>query len=197
MLAKAFHLFDSSLPIGSFNYSSGVEEAYYRGLNLSQFIASTFRNVVLKGDVVAAKIAFRDPEKANVLVMASKLPRELREASLNMGKSLATLGICDDEFVKKVAVGGVDGTYPVVVARCCVSMRIPEEACLEGLAYSELAQMVYSALRLGAMDFVEGHKLIQSLLDEIRVGEEFEPFSPVLDSLSKEHERREPKVFMS
>ncbi|MEM1860499.1 MAG: urease accessory protein UreF, partial [Metallosphaera sp.] len=77
------------------------------------------------------------------------------------------------------------------------AMKIDQVACLAGLAYSELAQMVYSAVRLGALNFIQGQKLITRVLETVSLQEEFEPFSPLLDVLSKKHEEREPKVFMS
>ncbi|MCG3109593.1 Urease accessory protein UreF [Metallosphaera sp. J1] len=195
-IIRAFHLFDSSLPLGSFNYSFGVEEAYYQGLNVEGFIMSTFKNVIERGDIPIARIAFEDPWRANELSIASKLTRELREATINMGRSLALLNLCDDEFVNAVR-RGINGSYPVVVARCCVSMGIDKNTCLAGLAYSELVQMVYAAVRLGALNFLEGQKLITRVLNEVSLEGDFEPFSPVLDVISKKHEEREPKVFMS
>ncbi|WP_252896766.1 urease accessory UreF family protein [Metallosphaera hakonensis] len=92
---------------------------------------------------------------------------------------------------------GEKGAYPIVVARCCVSLGIEEEICLSGLAYSELAQMVFSAVRLGALDFQEGQRFLFEVSGEVSLSESFEPFSPVLDVLSIKHETREPKVFMS
>ncbi|ABP95057.1 MULTISPECIES: urease accessory protein UreF [Metallosphaera] len=195
-IIRAFHLFDGSLPLGGFNYSFGVEEAYYEGIDVEGFIVTTFRNVIEKGDIPVARIAFTDPWKANDISIASKLTRELREASINMGKSLAMLGLCNDDFVNEVR-RGLRGSYPVVIARCCVAMKIDQVACLAGLAYSELAQMVYSAVRLGALNFIQGQKLITRVLETVSLQEEFEPFSPLLDVLSKKHEEREPKVFMS
>ncbi|QKR00687.1 urease accessory protein UreF [Metallosphaera tengchongensis] len=196
-IIKAFHLFDSSLPLGSFNYSFGIEEAYYQGYDVKGFIRTVIRNVVERGDVPLARMAFKDPERANELAIASKVTKELRESSLNMGRSLAKLGLCKDTFVTRVRDGLSQGAYPVVVARCCVSMRIDEEVCLAGLLYSELSQMVYSAVRLGAINFVEGQNLIEETISDVSLSEDFEPFCPVLDVLSINHERREPKVFMS
>lgn len=194
---RILQLFDSALPIGSFNHSYGVEEAYYSGLDVKSFIEDVFKSVILQGDVVLVKIAYEDPYNADEIAYASKLPSELRNASVYMGNSLASLGICDNEFVRKVRSGETYGTYPVVVAVCCKELGISVEDCMVGLAYSELAQLVFSAVRLGAMDFVEGQKLISKLLNEIEIKSEFKPFSPVLDVLSKRHEYREPKVFMS
>lgn len=65
----------------------------------------------------------------------------------------------------------------MVIARCCVAMKIDQVACLAGLAYSELAQMVYSAVRLGALNFIQGQKLITRVLETVSLQEEFEPFS--------------------
>lgn|GEM_PF-2387841 len=194
---KAFQLFDSSLPIGSFTHSLGVEEAYMRGYEIKSFIRDIFENVILRGDVAIIKIAYENPAKADELLYASKLPKEIKNASIYMGVSLANLNICHDEYVKEVRKGLRKGTYPVIVARCCKSLGIRVEDCMAGLAYSELAQMVFSAVRLRAIDFIEGQKLIAEILDNFTINVEFEPFSPILDILSKLHENREVKVFMS
>jgi urease accessory protein len=194
---RAFQLFDSALPIGSFNYSSGVEEAFYQGYDVREFIEVAFKTVVLRGDAVIAKLSYEDPYTADRVAYASKLTRELKEMSVNMGRSLARLDLCEDYFLRAVKEGRTRGTYPAVVGRVCLCLGIGKEECALGVAYSELATMAFSAVRLGAMTFYEAQKLIGRLLEEAEVGEEFEPSFPLLDLLSRLHERREPKVFMS
>jgi len=193
---KAFRLFDSSLPTGSFNFSSTVEEAHYAGLNLSDYIRSVYKNSVLKGDVVAVKIAYDDPFRADQLVFASKLTKEMREASVSMGRSLADLRLCVTQFQEAVLEGNTPGTYPAVVGDTCRCYGLDVRTCMEGLAYSELSQMVNSAVRLGAMDFKEGQRLISSLLEFVEY-QEFFPCNPITEVLSRKHERREPKMFNS
>ncbi|WP_286189021.1 urease accessory UreF family protein [Sulfolobus sp. S-194] len=194
---KIFQLFDSALPVGSFNYSFGVEEAYMKGFEIRGFIRDIFFNVIMKGDIAIIDLAYEDPEEADKILYASKLPKELKEASVNMGLSLARLELCDDYYIKKVNNGEGIGTYPVIIARCCKSLGISKEDCKAGLAYTELSQLVFSAVRLRAIDFIEGQKTIWCLLSQYKEEKEFEPFSPVLDILSKLHEEREPRVFLA
>ncbi|ADX82332.1 urease accessory protein UreF [Sulfolobus islandicus] len=196
-IIKAFQLFDSSLPIGSFNYSYGVEEAYHEGYDVKKYIKIAFREIVERGDIPIAKLSFKDPHTATTLSLASKLTKEIRDASINLARSLALLNLCEDEFVNKVKNNEIVTTYPVVVARCCVSMSIEQYVCLYGLAYSELAQMVYSAVRLGAIHFVKGQELISEIIQNVSINEEFQPFYPLMDVFSLSHERRDVKVFMS
>ncbi|BCU71616.1 urease accessory protein UreF [Stygiolobus caldivivus] len=195
---RVFQLFDTSLPIGSFNHSFGIEEAYYAGLEVTSFIEDIFQSVILPGDVQLVKLAFSDPYRADQIAYASKLTPELKNATVNLGSSLASLGLCENDFIRKVKNGETYGTYPVVIAVCCKELGIGVDDCMVGLAYSELVQLVYSAVRLKAINFIEGQKLITRLLEKLRIeNTEFKPFSPVLDNLSKNHEVREPKVFMS
>lgn len=188
-------MFDSAFPIGSFNYSSAVEEAYARGINVIEFIKAVYKNVIIRGDLVMAKLAFTNPEQADKILYASKVTKELREMSVNMGRSIVYLNLCEEKFFEKVKKGESPGTYPVVMARLCKCLKIDEKDCLEGIAYSELSQMVFSAIRLGAIDFIQGQKLMLELSYEEE--NEFAPFNPLQDILSKLHENREPKVFMS
>ncbi len=197
MNPRVLQLFDSSLPIGSFNYSSGVEEAFYRGYDVGEFIELQFKNVVLRGDAVIVKLSYRDPHGADELAYASKLTRELREMSVNLGRSLAKLDLCYSPFLDEVKEGRTYGTYPAVAGRVCLCLGIEEGDCAIGVAYSELATMAFAAVRLGAMSFYDAQRLIGRLLEEAEVGEEFEPSFPLLDVLSRLHEKREPKVFMS
>lgn len=198
LTARIFQLFDSALPIGSFNYSYGVEEAYMRGYDVRSFIKDMFYNVIIKGDVAILPLAYEKPYEADEILYASKLPKELKEASVNMGVSLAKLNLCEDEYLKRVNEGNAIGTYPIVMARCCKSLGIKIEDCMAGIAYAELSQLIYSAVRLRAIDFIEGQKLISCLLSKLDLTNlAFEPFSPVLDNLSKLHEEREPKVFLA
>ncbi|BBG25080.1 urease accessory protein UreF [Sulfuracidifex tepidarius] len=193
---REFRLFDSALPIGSFNFSSTVEEAFLSGYDVKEYISSLYRNVVLRGDVVAVKVAFRDPFLADELVFASKLTREMKDSSVSMGRALADLGLCNTPFLEAVRGGETPGTYPAVVGEVCKCQGIDLRTCMEGVAYSELSQMVYSAVKLGAMDFHEGQDLLSSLM-EFREYEEFFPCNPVTEVLSVSHESREPKMFNS
>ncbi len=193
---RQFRLFDSALPIGSFNFSSTVEEAFLSGYDVKGYIASVYHNVVLRGDVVAVKIAFKDPFLADELVFASKLTKEMKESSLSMGRALADLDLCNSPFLDAVRNGETPGTYPAVVGETCRCQGVDLKTCMEGVAYSELSQMVYSAVKLSAIDFHEGQRLLSSLM-EFREYDEFFPCNPVTDVLSVSHEKREPKMFNS
>ncbi len=193
---KVFRLFDSALPIGSFNFSSTVEEAYLTGMDVKGYIRSLFHNVVLRGDVVAVKMAYSDPFTADEMVFASKLTREMKETSISLGRALADLRICVTTFSESVLKGDTPGTYPAVMGDLCRCEGIDVKTCMEGVAYSELSGMVYSAVKLGAMDFHEGQNLLSSLM-EFKEYDEFFPCNPVSDVLSLSHERREPKMFNS
>ena len=168
-----------------------------KGFNVKEFIRDIFENLILKGDVAMVRFAYDNPEEADEIIFASKLPKEIREASVNLGVSLASLGICSHPYIQKVLKGEARGTYPVVIAVCCKSMNISVEDCMAGLAYSELSMLVFSAVRLRAINFLEGQKLISELLEEFRTDYSFEPFFPLLDIIEKDHEKREPKVFLS
>lgn len=197
LIPRIFQIFDSALPIGSFNYSSGIEETYYRGYNIEDFIYTVFNNVILKEDTVAVIKSFKDPYYMDELVYASKLTNELREMTTNMGRSLASLDLCQDDFIRNVKEGKTYGTYPVVVARICKCLGISEDDCAIGLTYSEASLLVFSAVRLGAISYYRGQEILSTLLNRIEIHEEFEPFDPILDILSKSHVKREPKVLMS
>ncbi len=197
LIARIFQIFDSALPIGSFNYSSGIEEAYYRGYNIEGFIRTVFENVILKGDAVAVIKSFKDPYYMDELVYASKLTNELKEMTVNMGRSLASLDLCQDDFIESVKEGKTYGSYPVVAGRICKCLNINEQDCAIGLIYSETSLLVFSAVRLGAISYYDAQKILSTLLDNVKIYEIFEPFDPVLDIMSKFHEKREPKVFMS
>lgn len=190
-----FQLFDSSLPIGSFNFSNGIEEAFYRKLDVVNVIKTYYYEVILRGDAVAVKMAFDDPIATDELVYASKLTRELKVSSVYLGRSLSNLDLCENEYLKGVKEGKYLGTYPVVLAQTCKCLNIDKYTCSKGLAYSEVYQLILAAVRLGAIDFKVGQKLLLEL--EFENYDEFEPSFPLIDILSKAHEKREVKVFES
>lgn len=156
-----------------------------------------YKNVVLAGDVVAAEMAFSDPYASDSLLYASKLTEELRNMSTTMGRSLASLDLCKNEFTEDVKRKNTPGTYAVVAAVVCKAHSVPLISCLQGIAYAELSSMVFAALRMNKLNFIEGQKLIGSLLDRFFVPEEFGPFNPLADILSRKHQVREPKMFLS
>ncbi|MEM0290148.1 MULTISPECIES: urease accessory protein UreF [Metallosphaera] len=188
-------MFDSSLPIGSFNFSNGIEEAFHRKLDMTSVIKTYYHEVILRGDAVAVKMAFDDPTATDELVYASKLTKELKSSSVYLGRSLANLDLCENEYLKEVKEGRRLGTYPVVLAQTCKCLNIDKYTCSKGLAYSEVSQLILSAVRLGAMDFKTGQRLLLGL--EFEDHDDFEPSFPLIDILSKAHERREVRVFES
>jgi urease accessory protein len=195
---RAFQLFDSSLPIGTFQHSATIEEACYNVSDIEGYIESLYRNVVLKGDVVAAKASFSDPYCADTLLYSSKLTNELRNMITTTGGSLAALELGrQNQFIEDVKNKKTPGTYPVVISVLCKDLQVSETLSLYGIAYSELSMMVLSAVRMRRINFLRGQKLIAHLLEQFCVPKDFLPFHPLADILSRRHEVREPKVFLS
>ena len=194
---RAFQLFDSALPIGGFHYSNTVEEARYVVEDMAEYISSFYRNVILPGDVVAARLAFGDPWDADALLFASKVTTELRDMTVGKGRSLVELDLAPGVFFGDVKSRKTPGTYPVVVAQLAKALEVSEALCLYGVAHSEVSAMVLAAVRMRALDFLEAQRLLGRLLSEFSVPDEFSPFDPFADILSKRHEKREPKVFLS
>ncbi|AWR98231.1 urease accessory protein UreF [Acidianus sulfidivorans JP7] len=171
-------------------------------MNVVEVIKTYYKEVILKGDAVAMRLAFKNPVETDELVYASKLTQELKRSSTFLGRSLANLDLCENEYLVGVKSGKYKGTYPVVLAQTCKCLfendkDFNEEICIKGLVYSETAQLVFSAVRLGSIDFKSGQKLLLSLMREFTYYEEFEPSYPLIDILSKNHEKRSVKVFES
>lgn len=164
---------------------------------MKKYVTSYAREVIAKGDAAAVLKAFENPLETDRIVFASKLTREMREASVRMGRSVARLEICNHPYLEGVNSGKFPGTYPVVMSVLCKCLGISQTECASGLFYSEVSSMMLSAIRLGKVDFVAGHRFLNSLLGSVTISDVYSPFSPLSDILSIQHERREPKVFMS
>ncbi|ARM77071.1 urease accessory protein UreF [Acidianus manzaensis] len=166
-------------------------------MNIQEVITYYYNEVILRGDAVAVRLAFENPVETDKLVYSSKLTKELKKSSTFLGKSLASLDLCNNEYLSGVKEGKYKGTYPVVLAQTCKCLGIDKDVCVKGLVYSETAQLVFSAVRLGGIDFKSGQKLLSNLLNQFRYYNEYEPSYPLIDILSKNHEKREVKVFES
>jgi urease accessory protein len=222
----AFRLADSALPVGNDSVSYAVEQFVAEGRvsddgDLRDLVETYLRRQFGPGDLVALRHAREaaagpDPDLPGIVETDRRLTAvttsaEFRESSERTGERLLALqsDLREDSLLDAYADRlGTDapGNYAVVLGTVAAREDVPaRETCL--LACHELATALsQAAQRLCGIS----HTDLQRTVDDLRPAmvdavddsagrslSEMEPFAPLVDVLSAEHERADRRLFLS
>ncbi|GAB3026567.1 urease accessory protein UreF [Natronobiforma cellulositropha] len=222
----ALRLADSSLPVGSYTASYGIEQYANEGLleevsDLRAVVEAYLERVVGPCETVAvanAHAASADGDLDGVLAVderlhAVTLPREFRESSTRAGGQFCDLllAAADGEavapaYATAVEAGTTPGHYAVCFGVYTQAAGLEcEVACLTQ-GYAFLVSLLGAAQRLGRF----GHTDVQSVLEstlpvleevcarhvETPLGE-MGAFAPFAEAMGMRHERATRRLFMS
>lgn len=224
-LLTALQLGDAFFPSGAFAYSSGLETFVNDGLvrdrgSLVEFIESYLLGLVARCDALFVKLAYSFGEEGNVdeirrcdaLLHAMKLPRELRAASLQMGRQL--LQVATSLHPSSVAHALLDmlsrkeihGHHPVIFGAHSGSIGMGLEHSLLTYLYSATSSLVSAGLRLIPIGHQDGQLAIEALKPLLaRIAREVqssgEPdissFAPAIEIGAMQHEHLRTRLFKS
>ena len=222
-LLAAYRLADSFLPVGSNTISYGLE-AFVESGRVSD--ADDLQNVLegyLRGQIGPAEtVAVRTSHavapdldavaRVDDALHVSTLNAEFRESATRSGRRLLEVETetGDDPVVAayedRVATTEAPGNYPVafglVTARHGASARA---ACL-GHAHAFVTALLGAAQRLLSLGHVAAQRLLRELSDVVvnvvdanadRGMERIEPYAPLVDIHSMDHERADRRLFIS
>lgn len=219
-------LSDSLFPTGLFALSNGVESLFHDGAvstaaGLIEFCATCIEQQLGPCDCVllsntrslAASREYGGIREMDAICAATRVTREVREASFRSGAQLAR---CVAEFSRGDAVldwyrneirsGEVTGAYPVALAICCNALGIDGERGSLLLLYGFVASSVGAALRLGMIQHFEGQRVIHELKPLMaktaaessqKRADEIWQFLPQIEINQMAHERMDPKMFIT
>lgn len=174
-LLVALQLGDSLFPSGGFTLSHGLETLAERGLvhdarTLQAWITSSVRWQVATSDGVAAAAAWSAGDDLNVVaeidhyLLATKLAREPREASIRTGRQmLATLstiaGGTVSEYRREVLTGSAPGLQPIGLGLAGRQLGLGRRETVLLLLHLHVAGCLGAALRLVDVDDVEAQRI--------------------------------------
>ncbi|MBS0029708.1 urease accessory protein UreF [Chitinophaga sp. 22321] len=221
-LGSLLHLADSTLPIGSYTHSAGLETFVQQGLvnsraTAAEFVTNMLRNNLQYNDAALMSLAYRaatagslnDLLELHQLCAAIKAPRELREASQKLGARLTRIfsrRYPEPLMDQYEAAAGGGPHYSIVFGVYACRLGIPLAAALFAFYYNAAAGMVTNCVKLVPLGQMDGQDIIfdlQPLLQELTTAT-LQPDKDLLglcnagfDIRSMQHERLYSRLYMS
>ncbi|MFY0255664.1 urease accessory protein UreF [Chitinophaga sp. 30R24] len=221
-LGSLLHLADSTLPIGSYTHSSGLETFVQQGLvhnspTAATFVRNMLQNNLQYNDAAFMSLAYAAGSQRNItgllelheLCTAVKAPRELREASHKLGARLTRIFSrrYPDSLIARYEAAARQGPHYCLVFGVYASLlAIPLPAALFAFYYNTAASMVTNCVKLVPLGQMDGQDILfdlQPLLRELTTAT-LEPDQSLLglcnagfDIRSMQHERLYSRLYMS
>ena len=213
---RLLQLGDSTLPVGAFSFSNGLETAVQTGLvknaqDLEHFLSDLLQQTA-QIDGVALLVAHRHPEdikKADEALLARKLNQETRQQTLRMGKKLAEVAAqvaAQPEMLQRIVRGETPGCYPVVQGVLMARLGHSAQETFAVAQYGLASAVVSAALRLMRVDHFETQRIlfetgpsIEAQYQQLQHAEleDMASFSPMLDILAALHVQAHVRLFMN
>lgn len=210
---------DSTLPVGAFSFSHGLESAVALELvkdasSLQEFVEGLTAQAA-GVDGVALLAAYRDPQdavKADKALYARKLNEESRTMAVRMGKKLAEVATLMasaphlERWLERVRQGATPGNYAVGQGVLFADLQLGEAEAFAVHQYGVASAVVGAALRLMRLDHREAQRILfavnaRAQHDYARVRdlplEEMAGFAPTLDILASVHVQAHVRLFMN
>ena len=207
---------DSTLPVGAFSFSNGLETAVQTGLvknaqDLEEFLADLLQQTA-QIDGVALLVAHRHPDAmkaADEALLARKLNQETRQQTLRMGKKLAEVAAKvagQPELLQHITSGHTPGCYPVIQAVLMARLGHSAQETFAVAQYGLASAVVSAALRLMRVDHFETQRIlfacgarIEEQYQQLQHAEleDMASFSPMLDILAALHVQAHVRLFMN
>jgi urease accessory protein len=216
---------DSFFPSGAFAHSSGLETFVADGLvadkeGLVRFIDSYLIGLLARCDLVFVRLAHLSAAQGDVevisrldhLIHAMKCSRELRLASMQMGRQMLQVmkGLYASALVRQLGKGLEDrelrGHHPVMFGAICAAIGVDVESTLLTYVYATVSSLVSAGVRLIPLGHSDGQRAIHDLKRLMtRVAKEAEhlgeadiaAFAPALEIRAMRHESLYTRLFKS
>lgn len=223
-LMRLVQLTDSTLPIGAFSFSNGLETAAAEGLvhdaaTLEEYVRDIVRQA-LYTDGIAALHAHRNQTaqryrgilEADRSAFVCKMSDEVRLMTCRMGKKLAELSlrILERQNVRlwllDIEASRTPGTYPAAQGMIFAAWGIDERQLTASHIYGVANMVLGAALRCIRVSHYDTQRILFRLGDD--AGRMYESicdctpddicaFTPQIDILASLHEKGTQRMFMN
>ena len=223
-ILTALQLGDSFFPSGAFAHSSGLETFVADGLvcdreHLVRFIESYLIGLVGRCDLLFAKLCYDAAGKGDLkeiarldkLVHAMKLPKELRAASIQMGKQVLQAmedlypSVLLQSLWQCLETRELLAHHPIMFGAVCGSIGIEMEDPAH-LPLFTVSALVSAGVRLIPIGHSDGQRALNELKPLMArmaravemLGEaDISAFAPALEVRAMQHERLSTRLFKS
>lgn len=224
-LFRLIQFSDSTLPVGTFSFSNGLETASHLGLvHDAETLEAYARSVATQAawsDGVAALLAWRaarsgDYEgicRADRQLLLFKMNDEARLMLCRMGRKFAELGVrlygdgsLFARWLADIGTGTTPGTWPVAQGIAFALAGLGEKALYVAHQYGVINMVLSAALRCVRVSHYDTQKILFALGGEVEAmyekaaGMGFEnmnAFVPEMDILASLHEKGSMRMFMN
>lgn len=224
LLARLLQFSDSTLPVGSFAFSNGLESAVQTGIVTSPDDLLGFVEVVTRQaaymDGVAALHAHRAISQgdfgavleADQALWDSRIGAEQHLMLARMGKKLAELALRFDDFpalrqwLEAIRDHATPGCFPVGQALALAHLGADEAQVFVVHQYSVAAMMLSAAVRLMRIDHLDTQRILYAAQERVPGDyenvrtltlDEMSNFAPVFDVLLAHHVKAHVRLFMN
>ena len=181
-LSKLLHLCDSTLPIGSFSHSNGLETYVQKGIvydapSANDFIRSMLTNNIKYNDAAFVRLSYEaatSDDLAEIIQLdnectALKSPKEIREASQKLGIRLLKIFIRQKEnklmqnYERAISQSEAAGQYCIAFGLYAYVAQIPLDEALLAFYYNAVVGMVTNSVKLIPLGQLDGQDILLQL----------------------------------
>ena len=215
---------DSTLPVGAFSFSNGLESAIQVGVvhdltTLREFVRASVKQAATS-DGIAVLIAFRSAQvndsssidRADRAVYNRKLNEEVRTMTVRMGRKLAQ--VCDrvsasdvvSSWRSRIEAGKTPGCYPVGQGLVFAGLGLSEQDAFAVHQYGIANMMISASLRLMKLHYLDAQAVLSEVNSEAQSDyqqvadkslEDMMTFAPTIDILASVHVQAKVRMFMN
>ncbi len=223
-LARLLQFSDSTLPVGAFAFSNGLESALQTGVvtdpaSLREFVELAVRQAARMDGVALlhASRAMRTGDyeairAADAALWSRRVGEEQQMMLARMGKKLAELALKISEFpvlerwLGDIRAGVTPGCFPIGQAIALAHMGADEAETFVMHQYGVASMILSAAVRLMRIDHLDTQRIL--FVTQQRVQEDYEAvrhlaldemsvFAPVFDVLVAHHTTTHVRLFMN
>jgi urease accessory protein len=206
-LLDLLQITDRAFPTGAFVHSQGLEWLVkHSDQTLEELLTLRLDQQLARFELVFLVHAYGEgPHHLDERFHSMVLPRESREASVQVGRQLAR-NAAELFPAARAASGLPHGHAPLVFGMVCAAIEVPSHTAAAAYAFQALRGQVSAAQRLTRLGQVEAQRLLHRLKPAIREAvesahqlpiEDAAPFAPILEVAAMAHERSAVRLFVS
>lgn len=214
---------DALFPIGGYSHSYGLETYIQKELlkgeeDIKEYIKNRLKYSIVNTELLCARLAYENCQnteylkKLDGILTASKIPLEIRNASLKMGsRFIKTLKGCqiklsNDSFEKYIKAEYDKKHHSTAYGVVCGAAETGIKKAIRNYAYAQCSAMVTNCVKAVPLSQSLGQKILYEsydVLDEVcenvfNMNEsELCASAPAFDIRCMEHERLYSRIYMS